>query len=206
MSDIITLAAEPRSRSGTGGARQTRRSQRTPAIIYGNRQEPVMISIDSSELLRQVRRHGFLNHVFDIDLAGRKERVIPRDVQNHPLTGRPLHVDFMRVSAASLLKLEVELAFENEDKAPGIIRGGVVNVVMRSIEVECKPDAIPEQLTVDLTGLDIGDVVHLGAIKLPEGVGLASGEADDTVASIAPPTSEAAAEATEPTEDAESAS
>lgn len=192
MTETTTLTAEVRSRAGTGGARETRRGGRTPAVIYGSKQDTVMISLDSAELARQVRRHGFLNHVFDIDLGGRKERVIPRDVQNHPLTGRPLHVDFMRVSAATAIKVEVEVAFINEDKAPGLKRGGVLNVVMRMVELECTPDAIPEQLTVDLAGLEIGDAVHLGAIVLPAGVALVGAESEATVATIAPPSTEAA--------------
>jgi large subunit ribosomal protein L25 len=192
MTETTTLTAELRSRAGTGGARETRRNGRTPAVIYGNKTEPMMISLDSAELARQVRRHGFLNHVFDINVGGRQERVIPRDVQNHPLTGRPLHVDFMRVSATTEISVDVEVVFLNDDKAPGLKRGGVLNVVMRTIPLECRPDAIPEQLTVDLTGLEIGDTVHLSAITLPPGVTLADGDGDATVASIAPPTAEAA--------------
>ena len=194
MTETITLNAEVRSRAGTGGARETRRNGRTPAVIYGSKLDTLMISLDSAELARHVRRHGFANHVFDIDIGGRKERVIPRDVQNHPLSGRPLHVDFMRVSATTALTVEVEVVFLNEDQAPGLKRGGVLNVVMRTIEVECTPDAIPERLTVDLSGLDIGDAVHLGAIALPAGVELGDVDADATVATIAPPTTEAAAE------------
>jgi len=202
MTETTTLSAELRSRAGTGGARETRRNGRTPAVIYGNKTEPMSISLDSAELARQVRRHGFLNHVFDIELDGRKERVIPRDVQNHPLTGRPLHVDFMRVSATSTVDIEVEVEFINEDKAPGLKRGGVLNVVMRTISLECRPDAIPEQLFVDLAGLEIGDSVHLSAVPLPAGVKVVEADADATVASIAPPSAEAepaaAAEGEEP--------
>lgn len=191
MTETTTLSAELRSRAGTGGARETRRNGRTPAVIYGNKTEPMSISLDSAELARQVRRHGFLNHVFDIELDGRKERVIPRDVQNHPLTGRPLHVDFMRVSATSTVGIEVEVEFINDDKAPGLKRGGVLNVVMRTISLECRPDAIPEQLFVDLAGLEIGDSVHLSAVPLPAGVKVMEADADATVASIAPPITEA---------------
>lgn len=191
MTETTTLSAELRSRAGTGGARETRRNGRTPAVIYGNKTEPMSISLDSAELARQVRRHGFLNHVFDIELDGRKERVIPRDVQNHPLTGRPLHVDFMRVSATSTVDIEVEVEFINDDKAPGLKRGGVLNVVMRTISLECRPDAIPEQLFVDLAGLEIGDSVHLSAVPLPAGVKVMETDADATVASIAPPITEA---------------
>lgn len=192
MTETMTLSAEVRSRAGTGGAREARRNGRTPAIIYGSDTAPMMISLDSALLARQVRRHGFLTHVFDIEVGGRKERVIPRDVQNHPLTGLPLHVDFLRVSATTEVDVEVEVSFLNEDKAPGLKRGGVLNVVMRTIPIVCRPDAIPEQLTVDLTGLEIGDAVHITAIVLPQGVKLAEAASDSTVASIAPPTAEEA--------------
>lgn len=197
MTETTTLTAQVRDRAGTGGARETRRNGRTPAVIYGSKREPLMISLDTNELSRQVRRHGFLNHVVDIELSGRKERCIPREVQNHPLTGRVLHVDFMRVTAATAIGVDVDVVFINEDKAPGLKRGGVLNVVMRTIPLECKPDAIPEQLTVDLSGFEIGDSVHLSAIALPAGVQLADVEAGATVASIAPPSAETAGEAGE---------
>lgn len=193
MTETMILSAEVRSRAGTGGARETRRNGRTPAIIYGSDKAPMMISLDSALLARQVRRHGFLTHIFDIEIGGRKERVIPRDVQNHPLTGLPLHVDFLRVSATTEVDVELEVTFINEDKAPGLKRGGVLNVVMRTIPIVCRPDAIPEQLTVDLTGLEIGDAVHVTAIVLPQGVKLAEAEEGEaTVATIAPPTAEEA--------------
>ena len=192
MTETTTLNAEVRSRAGTGGARETRRNGRTPAMIYGSKLDTLMISLDSAELAKQVRRHGFLNHVFDIDIEGRKERVIPREVQNHPLSGRALHVDFMRISATTAITVEVEVVFINEDKAPGLKRGGVLNVVMRTIEVECTPDAIPEQLTVDLSGLEIGDAIHLGAIALPAGVELTDLDIEATVVTLAPPTVEGA--------------
>jgi large subunit ribosomal protein L25 len=203
MAETMTLAAELRTRSGKGGARAARRAGRTPGIIYGNQQEPVMISLNAAELTRQVRRPGFLNHVFELDLGGRKERVLPREVQNHPLSGLPLHVDFMRFSEATTISVEVEVRFENEDKSPGLKRGGVLNVVMRTVEVVCRPDAIPEFLSVDLAGLNVGDVVHIDALTLPPGVELGDTGEDATIASIAAPSTEELPAAAEPEDSAE---
>lgn len=193
MSDLMTLTAQPRRRAGTGGARATRRAGRIPAVIYGNAEASLMISIDASDLAKHLRKPGFLTHVFEIDVDGQKERVLPRDVQHDPVSGRPLHVDFMRFGAGTRLSVEVEIRFENEDKAPGLRKGGVLNVVMRTIALECSPDAIPQAVGIDLTGLEVGDVIHLGAVALPAGATLAEADPDATIASIAAPTSEEAA-------------
>jgi large subunit ribosomal protein L25 len=197
MSDTIPLTAEVRARAGKGGARETRRAGRIPAIIYGNRQEPMMIAVDEAQLNLQLRKPGFMAHVFEIELAGRKERVLPRDVQNDPVSGRPLHVDFMRFSAETRVTVAVEVRFVNDDKAPGLRLGGVLNVVQHSIDLVCRPDAIPEAITVDLTGLQLGDVIHLDGVSLPADVELGESDPKATIASIAAPTSEVVAEAAE---------
>ncbi len=194
MSETISLAAEVRGRAGKGGARATRRAGSVPAIIYGNRQEPVMIAVSGAQLGLQLRKPGFMTHVFEIDLGGRKERVLPRDVQTDPVSGRPLHVDFMRFAADTKFTVEVAVHFINEDKAPGLKQGGVLNIVQHSIELVCRPDAIPEAVTVDLTGLDLGDVIHLHGLSLPADVELGEADPNATIASIAAPTVEQAAE------------
>jgi large subunit ribosomal protein L25 len=201
MTDVMTLTAELRRRAGTGGAREARRGGKIPAVIYGNAQDSLMISLDGAELAKHLRRPGFLTHVFEIDVGGRKERVLPRDVQQDPVSGRPLHVDFMRFSAGTKITVEVEVHFDNEDKAPGLKRGGVLNVVMRTIELVCSPDAIPQSVTVDLAGLEVGDVIHVGAVTLPAGAELADTDEDATIASIAAPSTE---EAKQPAEEGES--
>jgi large subunit ribosomal protein L25 len=190
MTEAQTLTAAARGRVGKGGARAVRREGRVPAVIYGNRQDARLISLDAGELTQQLRRPGFLTHVYEIDVGGAKERVLAREVQSDPVTGRPLHVDFMRFGATTKFTVAVEVRFENEAKAPGLKKGGVLNVVMREVEVVCSPDAIPQFLSVDVAGLDIGDVVHIGALSLPPGVELAITDADATVASIAAPTVE----------------
>jgi large subunit ribosomal protein L25 len=187
MSDIVSLAAEPRGRAGKGGAREHRRAGRIPAVIYGNKQEPVLIALDGTELLKHLRRPGFMAHVFEITVNGARERVLPREVQHDPVSGKPLHVDFMRFGAETKVSVEVSVTFANEGNSPGLKKGGVLNAVLHSIELLCMPDGIPESLVVDLSGLEIGDVIHLNAVKLPVGVELAESDLQATVASITAP-------------------
>ena len=194
MPDVVSLAAELRGRAGKGGARESRRAGRIPAVIYGNKQQPVLIAVDGTELLKHLRRPGFMAHVFEISIDGARERVLPREVQHDPVSGKPLHVDFMRFGAETRIHVEVEVKFENEDKAPGLKKGGVLNIVHHTFDLICSPDAIPESLTVDLTGLELGDVIHADAIKLPEGVELGEDDPQATIASIAAPSTEEIAE------------
>jgi large subunit ribosomal protein L25 len=195
MSNVVNLAAVLRDRAGKGGARENRRAGRIPAVIYGNKQQPVLIALDRVELLKHLRQPGFMAHVFEITIDGTRERVLPREVQHDPVSGKPLHVDFMRFGAETRIHVDVQVKFENEDKAPGLKKGGVLNVVHHTLDLICSPDAIPESLTVDLTGLELGDVIHANAIKLPEGVELGEDDPQATIASIAAPSTE---EITEP--------
>ena len=190
MANTISLAAVARERAGKGAARQTRRAGRVPAVIYGNKQAPVMISLEEKQLLKQVRALGFFSHVFEIDVAGNKEQVLARDLQKDPVTDFPIHVDFMRFSATTRFEVDVEVRFENEEESPGLKFGGVLNVVMRTIPLICRPDAIPESISVDLTGLEVGDVVHISDLKIPADTELAVADPEATVASVAPPTVE----------------
>src|SRR5512144_923524 len=205
MPDVVSLAAELRGPAGKGGARESRRAGRVPAVIYGNKQEPVLIALDGAELLKHLRRPGFMAHVFEITVAGARERVLPREVQHDPVSGKPLHVDVMRFGAETRIHVEVRVTFANEDKAPGLKKGGVLNVVHHTLDLVCSPDAIPESVTVDLTGLELGDVVHADAISLPEGVELGEDDPQATIASIAAPSTEeiAAPAAEEEPEEAE---
>ena len=188
MADISQLAAEVRERAGKGAARATRRAGRVPAVIYGNKQDPVMISLDPRELNIELRHTGFFSRVYEVDIAGTKHRVLPRDLQVHPITDHPLHVDFMRFSAKTRLNVDVEVVFLNEEASPGLKEGGVLNIVRHAVELRCRPDDIPESLTVDLTGLEIGDSVHISAVTLPEDVELTITDRDFTIATIAAPT------------------
>ena len=188
MTETINLQADVRERAGKGAARATRREGRVPAVIYGNKQDPVMISLDPVELMNQLRGPGFFSRVVELNVNGDTHRVLPRDLQLDPVSDRPIHADFMRFSAKTKLAVEVDVVFENEEESPGLKRGGVLNVVRHTIELRCSPDHIPSSLTVDLTGLDIGDSVHVSAIEMPGDVELTVTDRDFTVATIAAPT------------------
>ncbi len=188
MAQASTLNAELRERAGKGAARATRRAGRVPAVIYGNKQPPVIITLDPLELAKELRGQGFFSRVFELEVGGDKHRVLPRDMQLHPVTDVPMHVDFMRFSAKTRLNIDVAVIFENEEGSPGLKGGGVLNIVRHTIELLCSPDNIPESLTVDLTGLEVGDSVHISAIKLPDDVELTITDRDFTVATIAAPT------------------
>lgn len=188
MAQATTMNVELRNRAGKGAARATRRAGRVPAVIYGNKLDPIMISLDPIELMLQIRGPGFFSRVYELDVGGNKNRVLPRDLQLDPVTDQPLHVDFMRFSSKTRLKVEVAVVFEKEEECPGLRVGGVLNVVRHAIELLCSPDSIPESLVVDLSGLEVGDSVHISSIKLPEDVELTIKDRDFTVATIAAPT------------------
>jgi large subunit ribosomal protein L25 len=165
-----------------------RRAGRVPAVVYGAKQPPSMISVDPKDLMRALRAGSFLATVFDVEVDGKAERVLPRDVQFDPLTDRPLHVDFLRVSPTTTVTVDIPVAFRNEEASPGLKRGGLLNIVRHEIEAHCRADAIPHHIEVDLTGLDIGDSVHISMVSLPEGVRPTITDRDFTVATIAAPT------------------
>ena len=188
MSDVQNLSAELRSRAGKGAARQTRRDGRVPGVIYGNKQPATLISVEPRELLRQLRKKAFHATLFDIACDGKKERVLPRDVQFDPVSDKPTHVDFMRVGEHTRVYVDVPVVFQNDAQSPGLKRGGVLNIVRHEVELVCSVDHIPQQIIIDLAGLDIGDSVHISMVKLPEGVRPAIADRDFTVATIAVPT------------------
>jgi len=188
MSDVQNLSAELRSRAGKGAARQTRRDGRVPGVIYGNKQPATLISVEPRELLRQLRKKAFHATLFDIACDGKKERVLPRDVQFDPVSDKPTHVDFMRVGEHTRVYVDVPVVFQNEAQSPGLKRGGVLNIVRHEVELVCSVDHILQQIIIDLAGLDIGDSVHISMVKLPEGVRPAIADRDFTVAAIAVPT------------------
>ena len=184
MPEITSLNAEPRERVGKGAARATRRAGRVPAIIYGDGKDPVSVSLEPRELGRVISRPGFLATVVDVSVGGTTHRALPRDVQYHPVTDAPLHIDFMRVGAGARVTVTVPVSFINQERSVGIRRGGILNIVRHGVEVSCSVDAIPERLVVDLNGLDIGDSVHINAVALPEGVRPTTTERDFTIATI----------------------
>lgn len=205
MSEFVPLAAERREQVGTGAARAVRGAGRVPAIVYGNRQDPEAISLDAVELLKQLHGPGFFSRVFELQLPGGKQRVLARELQREPVSGAPLHVDFLRFSAATRVDVEVGVVFRNEEASPGLKQGGMLNVVMHSIALDCKADSIPESISVDVGGLEIGDAIYLKDVPLPPGAEPKITDPEAVVATIATPTVavEAAAEAEEEAAEAE---
>ena len=185
MPEIITLSAELRARAGKGTARATRRGGRVPGIVYGGDREPMPISLEPGELSRAVARRGFFATLVDLTIDGSVERALPREVQYHPVTDKPLHVDFMRVAANSRVTVTVPVVFINHEQSTGLRRGGILNIVRHGIELNCPVDGIPDHLTVSLEGLAIGDSVHISAVALPEGCRPSITGRDFTIASIA---------------------
>lgn len=187
MSDVHTLQIEVRERAGKGAARATRRAGRVPAVIYGAKKDPVLISLEPRELTREINGGSFFATLFELQVGKTKERVLPRDLQLEPISDQPIHVDFLRVRADTEINVEVPVTFINEEESPGLKRGGVLNVVRYEIELACRADAIPQQIEIDLTGMDIGDSVHISQVDLPDGVQPTISDRDFTIASVAAP-------------------
>jgi large subunit ribosomal protein L25 len=185
MPEITTLSAERRARAGKGAARATRRMGRVPGIIYGGDRGPMLISLEPRELSRALAKRGFLATVAEVRMDDEVHRTLPRDVQYHPATDEPLHVDFMRIGADTRVTVTVPVSFINHEMSIGLRRGGILNIVRHGIALICQVDNIPEQLVVDLNGLDIGDSVHISAVTLPPGSRLTITDRDFTIASIA---------------------
>jgi large subunit ribosomal protein L25 len=210
MSDITTISVSRRENVGKGAARAARRAGIIPAVVYGTEAEPISVGIQELELNRLIKQTGFFSQLFQLDVEGDKMNVLARDLQVHPVTDRAMHVDFLRVAANATITVSVPAAFINEDECPGLREGGILNVVRYDIEVSCRPDAIPEQIEVDLTGFQVGDSIHISSVSLPNGVEVTITDRDFTIATIAAPTKvvetaeeTAAAGSEEETEDAD---
>ena len=188
MADITVLTATAREKVGKGSAREARRQGNIPAVIYGDKKSPIPIIVEQKILVRQLGTGGFFNTLFDIDINGELNRVLPRDVQLHPVTDVPEHVDFLRVSASTKISVEVPVEFIGDDVSPGIKGGGVLNVVRYTVEVSCTPDLIPNNLVIDLSNSEIGDSLHISTVDLPEGVTPTISDRDFTIATIVAPT------------------
>lgn len=189
MAQATELKAQARSGVGKGAARAVRRQGLIPAVIYGDKKPPVPISISYNEAMKRIFGGGFLSHVLTLDVDGEKYKVIPRDYQLDPVKDKALHVDFLRIGAGSRLTVEVHVNFINEEASPGLKRGGTLNVVRHTVEVSCPADSIPEEITVDLTGTDIGDSLHISAVTLADGVNPTIQDRDFTIATIVAPSS-----------------
>jgi len=185
MAEITELEASARERVGKGAARGIRRTGRVPGVIYGNKLPPETITMDYKEIYQQYLTGNLLSTVYMLNVAGKKIRVIPREVQLDPVRDFVMHVDFLRLAKDAEVTVEVSVAFVNEEESPGLKRGGVMNIVRHTIEVVCPADAIPESLEADLTGLEIGDSFHISSIELPENVRPTITDRDFTIVTIA---------------------
>ena len=187
MSEQLTLSAETRERGGKGASRALRNQGRVPAVVYGEKQEPLPIHVEEKALVRVLNTGHFMNSVVMIDVGGSATRTLPKDVQFHPVTDRPLHVDFLRIAEHATVTVHVPIHFVNEEAAPGLKRGGVLNAVRHDLELVCDAAEIPDEIVIDLTGLEIGDSIHISQVKLPEGTTSAITGEDFTVATIVAP-------------------
>ncbi len=181
------LKAQARSGVGKGAARALRREGLIPAVIYGDKKAPQPISISYKEAMKAIYAGGFLSHIITLDVDGEKHRVIPRDYQLDVVKDKALHVDFLRVGKGSKLNVQVHVKFINEEASPGIKRGGVLNIIHHTLDLTVDADNIPEEVTVDLTGLDVGDSIHISSVTLPAGASDHRHEEDVTIATIVAP-------------------
>ena len=184
MAEAIELKAWSRARTGTGGARAVRREGQVPGIVYGGTDAPQNVAVEFKEISKHIQTGHFQSTIFMLDVDGAKIRVIPRGLQLDPVRDFPIHVDFMRLSKDATVTVDVPVHFRNEAASPGLKRGGVLNVVRHDIPVRCPADAIPDFFEIDLTGLEIGDSIHISAVKLPENVTPTITDRDFTVATI----------------------
>jgi large subunit ribosomal protein L25 len=189
MSDILKIDVEPRERAGKGASRAARREGFVPAVVYGGKEAPTNIKIERRVLEKLLNSGTFFTSVCEINDGKNKVRTFPRDVQFHPVSSVPLHVDFLRLVKGDSIELEVPVNFLNEEESPALKAGGVLNVVRFSIEVSAPVDAIPDAIDVDLAGLEIGDSVHISEITLPEGVKPTITDRDFTIATVVAPSS-----------------
>lgn len=190
MRDVTTIAAEARARAGKGTARATRLSGRVPGVIYGEKQTPELISVESRELLKELHKGNFFSRLLNIEFGGKSERVLARDVQLDPVSDRPIHVDFQRVGKGSKIRIFIPVQFAEQDQSPGLKKGGVLNIVRHEVEFFCQPDTIPESISISLAGMEIGHSIHISAFALPNGVKPVIQDRDFTVATIAAPIKE----------------
>jgi len=187
MSEQLTLPAESRDRAGKGASRALRRDGRVPAVIYGENQAPLSVHVEEKLLAKMLSTGHFMNSVIMVDVAGKANRTLPKDVQFHPVSSRPIHVDFLRIGEHAQVHVNVPVRFVDEEKAPGIKRGGVLNVVRHDLELVCDAAAIPDEIVISLSGLDIGDAIHISHVNLPEGAKSAIDDRDFTVATVVAP-------------------
>lgn len=187
MSEAARITAAARSKAGKGTARALRREGRVPGVIYGDGREPELISVDFRDIVKLMEQGHINNQLYAIDVDGKTQNVLARDVQRDPVSDRPIHVDFVRVAAGARVRVEVPVHFINQEKSPGLKRGGVLNVVRHELELFCPATDIPSQIEIDLGEAEIGHTFHISAVTLPKGVEPVIADRDFTIATIAAP-------------------
>ena len=187
MSDLLTLSAETRERAGKGASRALRREGRVPAVIYGNNEDPQAIHVEEKLLYKLLMTGHFFNSVVMVEVGGQSVRTLPKDVAFDPVSDRPIHADFLRVSEHATVDVEVPVVFVNEDASPGLKRGGVLNIVRHELELICDAASIPDEIAIDVTGFDVGDSIHISHVTLPAGSKSAITDRDFTIATIVAP-------------------
>jgi large subunit ribosomal protein L25 len=187
MSEQLTLPAEARNRAGKGASRALRRDGRVPAVVYGEKQEPLSVHVEEKLLAKMLSSGHFMNSVIMVEVAGKPNRTLPKDVQFHPVSSRPIHVDFVRIGEHAQVHVNVPVRFVDEEASPGLKRGGVLNVVRHELELVCDAAKIPGEISISLSGLEIGDAVHISNVTLPEGSKSAIDDRDFTVATVVAP-------------------
>jgi large subunit ribosomal protein L25 len=187
MSEQLTLPAEARDRAGKGASRALRRDGRVPAVVYGEKKEALSIHVEEKLLTKMLHTGHFMNSVVMIDVGGKATRTLPKAVDFHPVSSRPIHVDFLRIGEHSKVHVNVPVRFDNEEASPGLKRGGVLNVVQHELELVCDAAHIPSEIHIPLDGLEIGDSIHISDVKLPKGAKPAIDDRDFTVATLVAP-------------------
>ena len=199
MANVTTIEAEARERAGKGAARATRRAGMVPAVIYGAKEAPTICQLDPRIIMRELQRGGWRSRPYQLSVGGSTVSALMREVQFHPVSDKPIHVDFQRLAAGEKIRIAVTIRFEGETTSPGIKRGGLLNVVRSSIEVLADPETVPEYFTADISGLDINMSIVWGNLKGTDGVQPVNAAEDTTLATITPPTKSAEVAAPEAT-------
>ncbi|MFW2830877.1 50S ribosomal protein L25/general stress protein Ctc [Sphingomonas sp. ID0503] len=194
MSDTLTLSAETRERAGKGASRALRNEGRVPAVIYGGNQEPLSIHVEEKLLAKYLQTGHFMNSVVMIEAGGQTTRTLPKDVTFHPVTDRPIHVDFFRIAEHATVHVNVPVRFVDEEDAPGIKRGGVLNIVRHELDLVVDAAEIPSEIVISLKGLEVGDTLHISNVTLPKGASVGIEDRDFTVATIVAPSALKSAE------------
>ncbi len=203
MAETTILNGNLRTNTGKGYARASRRSGRIPAIIYGDKQDTITIDIEKKEYKKLMTQSGIFSRLLDLNIDGKSNIVLTRDIQFHPVSENPLHVDFLRIGKGSTITVSIPVSFINEELSPGLKTGGVLNTVRFELELECPADSIPEKIEINLEGLVVGDSIKISTVKLPDGVKPTITDRDFTIATIAAPTkmAEVSTETVEDTEE-----